>query len=175
LKKQAEILPEYEKLAKEIARLREFVPSSSSMCHIPPKPPKPLQPPSNYNTLLLNLTAIDADIDECLKGIEEERTRQMFVDYALEHFSLNVAKLPMNQLILKCNKHHHKEELKKTIVYEKGHEDCKPDCFWQPGNKRCNCGNYKGWRWCVDDVDFSDPRQYTPNTDGPAGEACREW
>lgn len=88
-------------------------------------------------------------------------------------------------LIKRCNEHHQENLLNgwhsdKVCCHCEGLEDegwnngvaC---TGWTVGNHRCDCGNYKGWRWDDDDFDPLDLNEFNIHHTAPYGRAEAQW
>ena len=81
-----------------------------------------------------------------------------------------------DDIFKKCNEHHQQEILDCYYVSDPPEVD---DCYncngWYVGESRCECGNYKGYRWNADYIDFSNVLEFNITHDTPAGETVCEW
>jgi hypothetical protein len=78
-------------------------------------------------------------------------------------------------LIFKCNESHQESLLQNHFVDE-SHDTCDSDCRgWYVRNSRCQCGNYKGFRWENDDRDYYDIDYLNIDSTEPNGSAEKMW
>lgn len=124
-----------------------------------------------------------------IKLIENEivrvKMKSKYLDYANRN-SLSVDVDDEDALIIDCNEYHQDLLLNKSnggqgwfVDQECPHRDgdyCSDHCDgWYAGNYRCECGNYKGWRWNDDGWDANDLSKFNIEHESPYGWPETQW
>ena len=104
---------------------------------------------------------------------DKQKLKQQYLDYAAER---GIVFSNDDELYRNCNTFHQNHLLDGWFVEEGCPHRYDGDCDgWYVGNKRCVCGNYKGWSWNEDDFDPDDVKYFNINSTSPVGYAERMW
>lgn len=122
-------------------------------------------------------------IDECNLMINEmlseelkARYREKYISYALAH---NIKYENDNELFSECNQHHQRDLLENSNNGKGWYSN--RECPWPSdedgmcngwyyNNRRCECGNYKGFSWNDDNLDEATLYEFNIESQYPYGE-----
>lgn len=125
--------------------------------------------------------------NELKRMIKEEVMRNDYIKYIYSNFYIICSQDDIDALVdgthefsddmfKMCNEHH------QSSLLSNYHDDNPPsvdgceDCTgWSVNSRRCDCGNFKGYRWNTDDDDISDILEFDITEEQPAGYVERMW
>lgn len=138
-----------------------------------------------YNAILEQMHALAVSISSLQKKLSEltelqqqslwvakfNELREKYIQYAKTN-GVSYDENDDEDLVFRCNCHHQQALLDVWHIDTPCFDDY--DCTgWSVHNRRCDCGNYKGWYWENDDVVFSDILEFNIESKKPAGYPAR--
>lgn len=143
-------------------------------------PPKKLNVDKKTSPLYVQMHQLTNKIEECNRMIKEEEMRHQYIEYGIQNSIINdqqtLDDLVESENIFKiCNEHRQEQLLNDWRVCDT-YDGCSANCGgWTVGNGRCDCGNYKGFKWNDDDANFSDILKFDITYSEPFGYVETMW
>jgi DNA repair exonuclease SbcCD ATPase subunit len=125
---------------------------------------------------------VERERSELKRIILEDKWLERYKEYAAKHF-IFYDEDDDQDIFRQCNEFHQEHLLtdsndgdgwfvKEGCPHRYTDDECEG---WYYNNKRCECGNYKGWTWNHDDFDPTDLSQFNIEHEVPYGNAEPGW
>ncbi len=135
-----------------------------------------------YNKLSEERSAIHPRIRQLETDIKKIRMRSMYLEYLENEFDENTVRSILDgtfstDLYEFCNRNHQERLLADGYFATNcPYVGCEEECAgWDTSEKRCQCGNYKGYRWEDECEKFDDILKFDLTSTVPLGYVTKNW